>query len=150
MGRRPVTSHAKSKSHKKAASLKQGTAKIEQFVKLEKKVGDDDNRRSLQSTNTEMLSVPLPTEKPHSSLQEKASISQQLLKTYVTGESFTKAEILWSVKNVFPLSFHASSHMGGIFPKKMFPDSAIAKRFACSKTKMNNLICFGIGPYLRE
>ena len=29
MGKRALTSYAKSKSHKKAASLKQGTAKIE-------------------------------------------------------------------------------------------------------------------------
>ena len=32
----------------------------------------------------------------------------------------------------------------------MFPDSAIAKMFACGKTKMNYLICFGIGLYFRE
>ena len=67
MGKRALTSHAKSKSHKKAASLKQGTAKIEQFVKLENEEGDDYNRRSEQSTDTEMLTVALPTEKPHSS-----------------------------------------------------------------------------------
>ena len=32
----------------------------------------------------------------------------------------------------------------------MFPDSDIAKKFACSKTKMNYLICFGLSPYFRE
>ena len=32
----------------------------------------------------------------------------------------------------------------------MFPDSDIAKKFACSKTKMNYLICFGLAPYFRE
>ena len=58
MGKGALTSHAKSKSHKKAASIKQGTAKIEQFVKLIKKEGDDDNRRSEQSTSTEMLTDP--------------------------------------------------------------------------------------------
>ena len=119
-------------------------------MKLEKKVGDDDNRRSEQSTSTEMLSVPVPTEKPHSSLQEKVSISQQLLKTYVTGESFTKAEILWSMKRVLShFFFCVSSHMGGMF-QNMFPDSAIAKKIACGKTKMNYLICFGIGPYFKR
>ena len=54
MGKRALISHAKHKSHKKAASLKQGAAKIEWFVKLEKKEGDDDNRRSEQNTSTEM------------------------------------------------------------------------------------------------
>ena len=59
MGKGALTSQAKSKSHKKATVLKHRTAKIEQFVKLEKKEGDDDNRRSKQSTSTEMLTVPL-------------------------------------------------------------------------------------------
>ena len=53
MGKRALTRHAGSKSHKKASSLKQGTVKIEQFVKLKKKEGDDDNRRPEQSTSTE-------------------------------------------------------------------------------------------------
>ena len=150
MGKRALTSHAKSKSHKKAASLKQGTAKIEQFVKYENKEGDDDNRRSEQSTRTEMRTVSLPTEEPHSSHQEKSYTSQQLLKTYVTGESVTKVEFLWSMKNVLSqFSFYVSSHMVGLF-ENMFPDSAIAVKFAFGKTKMNHLICFGIGPYFRE
>ena len=32
----------------------------------------------------------------------------------------------------------------------MFPDSAIAKKFACGKTNINYMMCFGIGPYFRE
>ena len=85
-------------------------------MKLEKKKGDDDNRRSEQSTSTEILTVPLPTEEHHSCHQEISSTSQQLLKTYVTGESVTKAEILWSMKCVLShFSFCVSSHMGGLF-----------------------------------
>ena len=80
---------------KKVASLKQETSEVEQFVKLEKKEGDDDNRRSEQNTSTEMLTVSLPTEEPESSHQEKSSTSQQLLETYVTGKGVTKAEMLW-------------------------------------------------------
>ena len=123
MGKRALTRHVESKSHKKASSLKQGTVKIEQFVKLKKKEGDDDNRRPEQSTSTEMLTVPLPTEESHSSYQEKSSTSQQLLKTYVTGEIVTKAEILWSMKSVLShFSFHVISHLGTLF-QNMFPDS---------------------------
>ena len=47
------------------------------------------------------------------------------------------------------LSFRASSDVGGLF-QNMFPDSAIAKKFACSKTKVNYLICFGIALYFKE
>ena len=76
----------------------QGTAKIEQFVKLEKKEGDDDNRRSEQSTSTEMLTVPLPTEEPHSSHQEKSNTSQQLFKTYVTVECHKSRKLVVNEK----------------------------------------------------
>ena len=62
-------------------------------MKLETKEGDDNNSRLEKSSSTEMLTVPLPTEEPQSSHQEKSSTSQQLLKTFVTGESVTKAEI---------------------------------------------------------
>ena len=41
-------------------------------MKEEKMEDDDDNRQSEQSTSTEMLTVPLPTEEPHSSHQEKS------------------------------------------------------------------------------
>ena len=40
-------------------------------MKLEKKEGSDDDRITEQSTSTEMLTVPLQTEEPHSSHQEK-------------------------------------------------------------------------------
>ena len=70
MGKRALTSHAKGKSHKEAASLKQGTAKIERFVKLEENEGDDDNRRSEQSTSTEMFTLPLPTQEPQGSIRK--------------------------------------------------------------------------------
>ena len=116
-------------------------------MKLEKKEGDDDNRRSEQSINTEMLTVSVPTQEPHSTHQEKSSTSQQLLKTYVTGKSVIKAEILRSVKSVLShFSFPVSSHMGGL-SQNMFPDSAIAKTFTCGKRKINYLMYFGIGPY---
>ena len=39
MGKRALTSHAESKSHKKAVSLKQGATAMAQFVKSDKKEG---------------------------------------------------------------------------------------------------------------
>ena len=71
------------------------------------------------------------------------------MKIYVTGESIVKAEILWAIKSViFHFSFRVSSDIRGLF-QNMFPDSATAKNFACCKTKINYLICFGIAPYFR-
>ena len=98
MGKRALTSHAdESKSHKKAVSLKQGATAMAQFVKSDKKEGTADEG---QSTSTETLTVPLPADEPHSSHQEIPSTLQQLLQTYVTSESVTKAEILWAMKIV--------------------------------------------------
>ena len=95
----------------------------------------------------------MPPDEPcssHSSQQEVQGPSEQLLKAYVTGESVMRAEVLWAMKSVLShFFFRASSDVGGVF-QNMFPDSAIAKTFACSKTKVNYLICFGISPYLKE
>ena len=152
MGKRALTSHAESKIHKKAVSLRHGTTKMEQFVKTEKASGADSRE---ESSNTETLTIPLPADAPcssHSShsQQEVQGPSQQLLKAYVTGESVMKAEVLWVMKSVQShFSFRASAEVGGLF-QNMFPDSAIAKKFACSKTKVNYLICFGIAPYFKE
>ena len=52
-----------------------------------------------------------------------------------------------SVLSHFP--FCVTTHMGGLF-ENMFPDSAIAKKFACGNTKMDYFICFDTGPYFRE
>ena len=147
MGKRALTSHAESKSHKKAVSLKQGATAMAQFVKSDKKEGTADEG---QSTSTETLTVPLPADEPHSSHQEIPSTSQQLLQTYVTSESVTKAEILWAMKIVLShFSFRASTDVGGLF-QNMFPDSAIAKKFSCGKTKVNYMICFGLASYFKE
>ena len=119
MGKRTLTSHAESKSHKKAASLKKlEIPRMEQFVKLDKKEGDGDNGGTDQSAD-----------------QEKSATLEQQMKMYVTGESVVKAEILWAIKSVMShFSFRASSDMRGLF-QNMFPDSAIAKNLDVAKQR---------------
>ena len=150
MGKRALTSHADSQVHKKAVSLMHGATKMEQFVKTEKESGADSKE---ESGITETFTIPMPPDEPcssHSSQQEVQGPSEQLLKAYVTGESVMRAEVLWAVKSVLShFSFRASSDVGGLF-QNMFPDSVIAKKFACSKTKVNYLICFGIAVYFKE
>ena len=120
MGKRAWPSHAEGKSHKKAASLKKlGIPRMEQ-VELEKKEGDGDKGGTDQSA-----------------YQEKSATLEQQMKMYVTGESVVKVEILWAIKSVMSdFSFRAISDIRGSF-QNMFPDSAIAKNFACGKTKIN-------------
>ena len=150
MGKRALTSHADSKGHKRAASSRHTSTKMEQFVKTEKERSVESKE---ESSTTETLTIPLPPDAPsssHSSQQEGPGTSQQLLQTYLKGESVLKAEVLWAMKSVLShFSFRASADIGGVF-QNMFPDSAIAKKFACRKTKVNYLICFGITPYFKE
>lgn len=150
MGKRALTSHADSKGHKRAASSRHTSTKMEQFVKTEKECSVESKE---ESSTTETLTIPLPPDAPsssHSSQQEGPGTSQQLLQTYLKGESVLKAEVLWAMKSVLShFSFRASADIGGVF-QNMFPDSAIAKKFTYGKTKMNYLIFVGIGPYFRE
>ena len=72
------------------------------------------------------------------------------MSAYVSNEEVMRAEILWAMKGVMAhFSFRSSSDIGNLF-QSMFPDSGIAKKFTCGKTKMNYLICFGLAPYFRE
>ena len=93
----------------------------------------------------------LAADEPHSSQQGKSVSGQQSnMKAFTTNEIVMKAEILWSIKCVMAhFSFSASADIRDLF-KKMFPDSEIAAKFACGKTKMNCLLCFGITPFCKE
>ena len=93
----------------------------------------------------------LTADEPNSSQQGKSVPGQQSsMKAFTTNEIFMKAEILWSIKSMMAhLSFNASANIGDLF-KKMFPDSEIASKFACGKTKVNYLLCFGIAPFFKE
>ena len=72
------------------------------------------------------------------------------MKMYVTGESVGKSRnLVVNQKCYVSLFLRASSDITGLF-QNMFPGSAIAKNFACGKTKIKYLICFGIAPYFRE
>ena len=90
----------------------------------------------------------LTADVPHSSQQGKTVPGQHSsLKAFTTNEIVMKAKILWSIKSVMDhFSFNASAEIGDLF-KKMFPDSEIASKFACGKTKMNYLLCFGIAAF---
>ena len=62
----------------------------------------------------------------------------------------TEAEIKWILKVVIAhLSFRSCLGLNELFKSK-FPDSAIADKFALSKTKCAYMINFGLGTYFRE
>ena len=101
--------------------------------------------------NTEWLKDPLfsswvgvdQTLKPSSSKPTAMS-------NFVTNDEVLSAEIIWTVKTVVShYSCSSSANTNTLF-QKMFPDSAIARKFSCGETKCSYLIQFGLAPYFKE
>ena len=70
---------------------------------------------------------------------------QSTIKTI--SKEIRKAEIYWALNKVYHHhSVRSASKESQLFPT-MFPDSAIAKEFAMSHTKLGYLINHGIAPY---
>ncbi len=64
--------------------------------------------------------------------------------------SVIEAEALWASFVVeHNLAFNASDHATKLFPK-MFPDSEVAKKFACGRTKTAAVIKGALAPNLSE
>ena len=152
MGKRALTSHAQSKKHKKAVDRRLFPS-MQMFVKSETKTsGDIQESQPHTSKEDPMLSIamPLTEDKEQGKNTACPESHQPLLKSYAVTDDVMRAEILWALKAVKAhFSFNSSEEIGKLF-RTMFPDSAIAKKFACGRTKINYMICFGIAPYFRE
>ena len=65
-------------------------------------------------------------------------------------EAAKKAEIMWALEVVIAKhSFRSCDNKSELF-SSMFPDSQVAKTFACGKTKCKYLVCHGISPYFKD
>ena len=73
------------------------------------------------------------------------------ISTFVSPSETLSAEILWAIKvaTVQHYSECSCDGAGNIF-RRMFPDSHIAERFACGRTKCHYLTRFGIAPYFKN
>lgn len=70
--------------------------------------------------------------------------------TNFTREDGLKAEILWALKVLTShYSLNSCERTDKLF-QKMFPDSVIAQKLYCCKTKCNCTITFGLAPYFEE
>ena len=81
------------------------------------------------------------------SLLSSALASQSLSSPVVT-DSVLRVEAYW-VMNVIDknYSFNSCTHADALM-KMMFPDSAIAAKFACGERKCSYISTFGLGPHL--
>ena len=68
----------------------------------------------------------------------------------VSRDEVLKAEILWALKGIKSHFSYKSSEDSGKLFKEMFPDIAIAQKFACGERKNAYLCCFGIAPHFRK
>ena len=69
---------------------------------------------------------------------------------FFSSHAVTSAEIMWAIKVVTAhFSYSACNDASDLF-RSMFPDSAIAAKFSCARTKCAYLCRFGIAPYFSE
>ena len=59
-------------------------------------------------------------------------------------------KLMWALEVVIAKhSFHSCNNKSELF-SSTFPDSQVAKTFACGKTKCKYLVCHDIAPYFKE
>lgn len=92
------------------------------------------------------LSVSQPTSLPGPAVQHSPNNSQA---TFGSTET-SKAEVLWILHTVTShLSYNSSSNINGLF-QAMFPDSTIAKTFACGPNKIAYIARFGLADFIKR
>ena len=66
------------------------------------------------------------------------------------GTATLRAEVLWCLHTAEKHhSLNSNENLADVF-RAMFPDSDIAKTFACGKDKSGYIIRFGLAPYLKQ
>ena len=90
-------------------------------------------------------------EKPGTNRNWPSSSSKQTsILSLTENEAAKKAEIMWALEVVTIKHYFCSCHNKSELFSSMFPDSQVAKTFACRKRKCKYLACYGIAPYFKE
>ena len=136
MGKSALKSHAKGEKHKQLVGVHE--AADEQRSTL--RCFLDPRQRATSARESEESSVPkVPT--PVSTLTNITS--------FVPRTDCLKAEVLWDLKVVMShYSYNSCTDTSSLFAA-MFPDSEIARLFACGEKKCAYLCSFGIGPHFK-
>ena len=146
MGKKSLVSHANGKKHKLKHQL---SVKVKQEIKpLDVhfgKVAPSSSAEDKPLNTTDMVVPPPPPLPP----AQKPTTSG-MMSSYVVRDEVLTAEILWAMKTVVShYSVNSSEKTSNLF-QKMFPDSAIAKKFKCGKTKCAYFIQFGLANCFKE
>lgn len=132
MGIKALETHMQCEKHKAAAENCRKTPGISQFCSVD-------------------LTSALPPSAAacHTSPSVSASASSDIRTTF--GSTATlRAEVLWCLRTVTKhQSYNDNEAVGHIF-RVMFPDSEIARTFACGKDKTSYIARFGLAPYITK
>ena len=144
MGKQALISHSKGKNHvekmKYASKTKQQQQQLESLF-LPKSKGT----QSTDTTWTEDLKLA----DPPTGIALASTTSATLTQCISRGDVLN-AEVLWTIKAVMShYSMNSSLNTGKLF-KMMFPDSQIAQKFSCGKTKCSYLITHGLASYFHD
>lgn len=153
MGLSALKSHERGQGHVKVTTQMKKETKITHFLRemTSEGRGQDICRQSkdLQATTVDVESgcqgsIAFKV----SNTNEEATCSGQqgssTLSKFFLSQAVLEAEIRWVIKMVRShYSFNSSSDVSVIF-SQMFPDSEIAKWFACGATKSAYLLSFGL------
>lgn len=130
MGESALSSHAAGSTHKTALRKSKAVPTLVNFV--------------------ERLVTSTPTPCTPATTSTIATSSKQSIITGVPREDTLKAEVLWCLNMMEShYSFNSSGGTGALF-SAMFPDSAIAKTFACGATKSMYICTHGLAPHFKH
>ena len=125
-GVKALESHAKSSKHNE--KLPKSTSSIIKFTS-----------KKAETSNAE------PVTEDTSKSKKQSTITDFGVKTHTQN-----AEIFWALDVVLSgYSFNSCQNKNDLFCN-MFPDSNIAKNFACGKTKCSYIVTYGLAPYFKS
>ncbi|XP_067268442.1 uncharacterized protein [Chanodichthys erythropterus] len=137
MGIKALETHMQCEKHKAAAETCRKTPGISQFCSV------------MPTTSGQQSSAPSHTQASASASSTAVSTPTDIRTTF--GSTATlRAEVLWCLHTVTKhQSYTANEAVGDIF-RTMFPDSEIARSFACGKDKTAYIARFGLAPYINK
>ena len=141
MGKGALRSHSEGKKHCAKVSLKvQTQGALDFFCTPAKKPKVSESVLEGVSSIAEELCIPTPP-------APTASGPSTTLSSFISNDTVLEAEIMWCLKTVMShYSQNSCTDSGKLF-QRMFPDSAIAQKFECGKTKNGYLIRFGLAQH---
>ena len=147
MGESALKSHMKSERHKNNSKIggeQAVTLSLFGFVSCENGNSVEAGKaETSQSQQQAVMTIPPPPQ------DDATPRSQPSLKGHVTKDNVLKAETLWTLKLITShYSFNSSKDTSQLF-SAMFPDSQIARQFACGERKAAYCCVFGLAEHFK-